>query len=61
MKSDFTIRIAGPSDVVELKELFQQTVLAINSRDFSLVEVEDWASCGNDLSKYRRDDNDALF
>lgn len=51
MKADFTIRIAQQLDVVELKELFQQTVLAVNSRDYSQEEVEDWASCGNDLSK----------
>lgn len=51
MKPDLTIRIAQQSDVVELKELFQQTVLAVNSRDYSQEEVADWASCGNDLSK----------
>ncbi len=51
LKANFTIRIARQSDVVELKELFQQTVLSVNSRDYSREEVEDWASCGNDLSK----------
>ncbi len=50
MKSDFTIRQARQSDVVELKELFQTTVLAVNRRDYSQEEVEDWASCGNDLA-----------
>ena len=38
------------SDAVELKNLFQNTVLAINRRDYSQAEVEDWASCGDDLS-----------
>ena len=42
MKTDFTIRIARLSDALELKDLFQDTVLNINKRD--------WASCGNDLS-----------
>ena len=32
------------------KELFQNTVLAVNSKDYSQAEVEDWASCGDDLS-----------
>ena len=44
------IRVALQSDTVELKQLFQNTVLAINRRDYSQAEVEDWASCGDDLS-----------
>ena len=50
MKANFIIRIAQQSDVIELKDLFQNTVLTINSRDYSQVEVEDWASCGDNLS-----------
>ena len=50
MKADFIIRAALQSDAVELKKLFQNTVLAINRRDDSQAEVEDWASCGDDLS-----------
>ena len=50
MKTSFIIRAARQADVVELKELFQNTVLAINRRDYSQAEVEDWASCGDDLS-----------
>lgn len=50
MHTDFTIRIAQLSDALELKSLFQNTVLHINKRDYSKEEVEDWASCGNDLS-----------
>ena len=50
MKADFIIRAALQSDAVELKKLFQNTVLAINRRDYSQAEVEDWASCGDNLS-----------
>ena len=50
MKANFIIRAALQSDAVELKKLFQNTVLAINRRDYSQAEVEDWASCGDDLS-----------
>ena len=50
MKTDFTIREAQQTDTIALKELFQNTVLAINSKDYSQAEVEDWASCGDDLS-----------
>ena len=44
MDKDFTIRIAQPSDALEIKDLFQDTVLNINKRDYSKAEVEDWAS-----------------
>ena len=50
MKANFIIRAALQSDAVELKNLFQNTVLAINRRDYLQAEVEDWASCGDDLS-----------
>ena len=50
MNTDFTIRIAQPADVLEIKDLFQDTVLNINKFDYSKAEVEDWASCGNDIS-----------
>ena len=53
MKEDFTIREAQQSDAVALKELFQNTVLVINRRDYSQAEVEDWASCGNNLSNIK--------
>lgn len=35
MKTDFTIRQAQQLDAVELKELFQNTVLVINRRDYT--------------------------
>lgn len=50
MKAECIIRAALQSDAVELKNLFQNTVLAINRRDYSQAEVEDWASCGDNLS-----------
>jgi len=50
MKTDFTIRETQQTDTIALKELFQNTVLAVNSKDYSQAEVEDWASCGDDLS-----------
>lgn len=43
MKTDFTIREAQQTDTIALKELFQNTVLAVNSKDYSQAEVEDWA------------------
>ena len=53
MKTNFIIRTAQQSDIVELKDLFQDTVLVINKRDYSQEEVEDWASCGDVLPEIR--------
>lgn len=44
-------RIALDTDKIELRCLYRNTVLTINRRDYSQEEVEDWASCGDDLSK----------
>ena len=54
MQTNFTIRTAQQSDSVELRDLYKNTVLIINRRDYSQEEVEDWASCGNDLSKIEK-------
>ncbi len=51
MKANYIIRTAQLSDVVELRDLYRNTVLIVNRRDYSQAEVEDWASCGDDLSK----------
>lgn len=51
MNEDFAIRTARQADVLEIKELFQNTVLVINRRDYSQAEVEDWASCGENLPR----------
>lgn len=53
MKANFIIRAALQSDAVELKNLFQNTVLAINRRDYLQAEVEDWASCGDNLANIK--------
>ena len=51
MKVNFTIRVVQQSDIIELKDLYQNTVLVINRQNYSQEEVEDWASCGDDLLK----------
>lgn len=51
MKEEFIIRTAQNADAIELQELYRNTVLEVNKRDYSQAEVEDWASCGDDLSK----------
>lgn len=51
MKTDFKIRAAQQSDSTELKNLFQDTILTINRQNYSQEECEDWASCGDDISR----------
>lgn len=49
MKVYFVVREAKESDLNELIELFKNTVLTINRQNYSQEEVEDWASCGNNI------------
>lgn len=54
MKHLFSIRIATLSDMPELKELYQNTVLTVNRKDYSTAEIEDWASCGDDIAHLQK-------
>ena len=45
--TDITFRPATVTDIPELKELFCNTVLTVNARDYTAEEVADWASCGD--------------
>ena len=47
-----SIRQATISDISELKKLYKDTVLTINRKDYSAEEVEDWASCGEDVTHW---------
>lgn len=48
----FTIRQATVSDFPELTGLYKNTVLSVNRKDYSAEEVEDWASCGDDITRW---------
>lgn len=54
ISENFRIRIAESSDIMALRELYMETVLKVNCRDYTQAEVEDWASCGNDIAKLAR-------
>ena len=41
----YTFRTATVNDIPEIDRLFRETVLAVNRRDYTQEEVEDWASC----------------
>ena len=61
MNTDFTIRTARLSDSTELKNLFQDTILTINRQNYSQEECEDWASCGDDVSRMEEMINTHFF
>ncbi|WP_101688480.1 GNAT family N-acetyltransferase [Dysgonomonas massiliensis] len=60
-KARFNIRTATLIDIPELNQLYQGTVLHINRKDYSTEEVEDWASCGNDLKHWAELINQLYF
>lgn len=46
------IRQVNLSDIPALQELYQNTVLTVNRKDYTAEEVADWASCGDDTSHW---------
>lgn len=42
------IRRATENDIPQIKDLFQQTILAVNTKDYTLEQARWWASKGND-------------
>ncbi|MGL5683735.1 MAG: GNAT family N-acetyltransferase [Marinifilaceae bacterium] len=49
---NFTLRTAQLSDVSELAQLFHDTVMSVNARHYSTAEIMDWASCGDNISRW---------
>lgn len=52
--SPVRFRTATTSDAANLAKLFRNTVLSVNRKDYTAEETEDWAACGNDLSRWRK-------
>lgn len=48
----FKYRKAVLSDIPGLRELVKSTIRAINSADYKPDEIEDWASCSDDLAHW---------
>lgn len=48
----YKFREATLTDIPELREMYQSTLRAVNSADYTCEEIEDWASCGDDLSHW---------
>lgn len=50
--SGFRLRTAKPMDIPQLKQLFQQTILSVNVKDYPIEEAEDWSTCGTDDERW---------
>lgn len=48
----YQFREATLTDIPELREMYQSTLRAVNSADYTCEEIEDWVSCGDDLSHW---------
>ncbi len=49
----FHTRPATTSDTPEMQELYRTTILTINRKDYSVEEIEDWASCGDNTGRWQ--------
>ena len=49
----YKIRPLEEKDIHDMQNLFHSTVLNINIKDYTTEEVEDWASCGDDIEHWK--------
>ena len=49
----YDIRPLTDQGIPEVQELFRSTVLAVNSKDYAKEEVEDRASCGDSIARWK--------
>jgi len=47
------IRKAYEKDITQIKELFQQTILSVNTKDYTLEQAECWSSRGSDVDIWK--------
>lgn len=47
------IRTANDQDIAQIKDLFQQTILFVNTKDYSLEQASCWADKGNDENVWK--------
>ncbi|MBU3809519.1 MAG: GNAT family N-acetyltransferase [Candidatus Phocaeicola faecipullorum] len=50
---NYKIRPLEEKDIHDMQNLFHTTVLNINIKDYTKEEVEDWASCGDDMEHWK--------
>lgn len=50
---NYKIRPLEEKDILNMQDLFRSTVLNVNIKDYTKEEVEDWASCGDDIEHWK--------
>lgn len=50
---NYNIRPLEEKDIHDMQNLFRSTVLNVNIKDYTTEEVEDWASCGDDIEHWK--------
>ncbi len=50
---NYNIRPLEEKDLYDMQNLFRSTVLNVNIKDYTKEEVEDWASCGDDIEHWK--------
>lgn len=50
---NYNIRPLEEKDIHDMQNIFHSTVLNVNIKDYTKEEVEDWASCGNDMEHWK--------
>lgn len=53
LKPSYAIRRLTQEDIPEMCEMFRETVLNVNIKDYTQEEAEDWASCGESEAHVR--------
>ena len=48
-----SVRALTEQDIPEMRDLFRSTVLHVNIKDYTREEVEDWASCGDSVKRWK--------
>lgn len=54
MSPAYRVRPLTEHDIPQMQALFRDTVLAVNSKDYTKEEAEDWASCGDSGEHWRK-------
>ena len=50
---NYKIRPLEEKDIHDMQDIFRSTVLKVNIKDYTKEEVEDWASCGDDIEHWK--------
>ena len=53
LKPNYQIRILEDKDIFQMRDLFRDTVLNVNARDYTEEEVKDWTSCWKKTERWK--------